>query len=244
MLEKTGLTTAMPPEDVHAMARGPASAGGSLYYADMVARRLRRRRVRAGERARRCLDFGCSSGRAIRPLVAAYPEADWHGCDPIAAAIEWAQANIQGVEFVHSPEHPPLPYDDESLDAVYAISIWSHFNAPAAQRWLDEMRRLIRPGGLLLMTTHGLQTIPHDRGTRRRSEEQLQRAASALERDGFWFEAEFGAAGDHGVMDPDWGTAFLTPEWLLKTVTPHWKVVSFAPGRVEDNQDLYVLERS
>jgi SAM-dependent methyltransferase len=242
VLERTGLTPAMPPEDVHSMARGAAAAGGSLYYADMVVDGFAAGGFEPAA-GTAILDFGCSSGRAVRPLAAAFPEADWHGCDPIAAAIDWAQANIAGVEFLHSPEQPPLPYADESLDAAYAISIWSHFNAPAAERWLHEMRRLIRPGGLLLLTTHGFQTIPHDRGTRRRSEEQLQRVGTALEHDGFWFEAEFGAAGDHGVMDPDWGTAFLTPEWLLKAVTPQWSVVSFAPGRVEDNQDLYVLER-
>jgi SAM-dependent methyltransferase len=242
VLERTGLTPAMPPDDVHAMARGAAAAGGSLYYADMVVDALGAAGFEPAA-GTTILDFGCSSGRAVRPLAAAFPEAEWRGCDPIGAAISWAQENVAGVEFLHSPEQPPLPYDDGSLDAAYAISIWSHFNAPAAGRWFDEMQRLLRPGGLLLLTTHGPQTIPHDRGARRRTDEQLDRVAAGLERDGFWFDNEFGEKGDHGVMDSDWGTAFLTAEWLLKAVTPAWKVVASAPGRVEDNQDLYVLER-
>ncbi len=242
VLERSGLTAATPPEAVHSMGRGAAAAGGSLYYADLVADGFA-----AGGYAfapgTAVLDFGCSSGRVVRALAAGYPDVEWRGCDPIGDAVTWAQENLPGIEFANSPEHPPLPYADGSLDAVYAISIWSHFNAPAATAWLEEMRRLIKPGGLLLLTTHGPQTITHDRGTRRRSEEQLSEIAAALDKDAFWYAAEFGPAGDYGVTDPDWGTAFMTAEWLLDAVTPQWKVVATAPGRVEDNQDLYVLER-
>ena len=42
VLEKTGLRSDEPPEDVHSMARGPLAAGGALYYADMLAEDLRR----------------------------------------------------------------------------------------------------------------------------------------------------------------------------------------------------------
>jgi SAM-dependent methyltransferase len=176
-------------------------------------------------------------------LRAAFPQAEWKGCDPVAAAVAWAQENLEGIEFLVSPERPPLPYAAESIDAAYAISIWSHFNAPAARVWFDEMRRILKPGGLLLATTHGPQTVRHHRATRQRHGPQLDEISSALDRDGFWFRNEFGPGGDHGLADPDWGTAFMTAEWLLDTVTPEWKVVATAPGRVEDNQDLYVLEK-
>jgi hypothetical protein len=35
----------------------------------------------------------------------------------------------------------------------------------------------------------------------------------------------------------------VTAEWLLAHLCPEWHVVEFAPGRVEDNQDLVVLAR-
>ena len=44
---------------------------------------------------------------------------------------------------------------------MFAISIWSHFAEDAALDWLTEMHRIIRPGGRLLITTHGEQTITH-----------------------------------------------------------------------------------
>jgi hypothetical protein len=77
-----------------------------------------------------------------------------------------------------------------------------------------------------------------------RTTEQLEEVREALFERGIWYAAEFGEAGDHGVANPDWGTAFLSAEWLLTKLTPEWRVAFFRPGRVEGNQDLYVLERA
>ena len=107
------------------------------------------------------LDFGCSSGRAVRVLHAAFPEIEWHACDPIEASIQWATAHLPGVRFAVSPTKPPLAYPDEFFDRVFAISIWSHFSARAALQWLQEMRRVIRPSGHLVLTTHGLESIAY-----------------------------------------------------------------------------------
>ncbi len=241
-LNRTGLTAAMPSGGVHSMARGAAAAGGSYYYADLVLDALRESGLEpaAGQAG---LDFGCSSGRVVRVLAAALPELDWHGCDPIPDAIEWARANLPGIAFEQSPEYPPLPYADTAFDFVFAISIWSHFAEGAALTWLREMRRIIRPGGRLVITTHGTQTIVHTQREGVRSPEQLSEVRDSLVEDGFWYAAEFGEQGDHGVANPDWGTAFVSPEWLLAKLTPDWHVDLFRPGRVEGNQDLYVLER-
>jgi SAM-dependent methyltransferase len=242
-LERTGLSAAMPTSEVHSMARGAAAAGGSFYYADLVIDALRETGFEpaAGQAG---LDFGCSSGRVVRVLAAALPELDWRGCDPIPDAIEWARANLPGIAFELSPEYPPLPYAGEAFDFVFAISIWSHFAEGAALDWLREMRRIVKPGGRLVLTTHGTQTIAHTEREGVRSTEQLSEVRTSLLERGFWYAAEFGEQGDHGVANPDWGTAFLSPEWLLAKLTPDWRIGLFRPGRVEGNQDLYVLERS
>ena len=241
VLDRTGLSAAMPAPGVHTMAQGPAAAGGSTYYADVVATALAETGLELHE-GLSGLDFGCSSGRVVRVLAAAFPDVDWHGCDPIPDAIEWASANLPGIRFELSPEYPPLPYGDDSFDFAFAISIWSHFSEPAALDWLRELRRVVRPGGRLLLTAHGLHTTWHDSSAGVRPPDQLERIRAALYDHGFFFEAEFGEQGDHGVANPDWGTAFLTPEWLLTRTTPDWRVLLYRPGRIEDNQDLYVLE--
>ncbi len=242
VLERTGLRAAMPPDGVHAMARDALAAGGGYWYADLVAEAL------AGAGAdlwavRDGLDFGASSGRVVRVLAAAHPEARWTGCDPNASAISWARANLPGIDFFVSPEDPPLACPDRAFDLVFAISVWSHYDRRAAVRWLAEMARLLRPGGHLLITTHGPQSVAYHAERATRSPSQLLEIVRALHREGFWFAPEFGAAGDWGVVHPEWGTAFLTSEWLLSQIGSRWHVAHFMPGCVEGNQDVYVLRR-
>jgi SAM-dependent methyltransferase len=242
LLEKTGLSAAQPPEDVHAMARGPLSAAGGLYEADMVVDAL----ASAGAdmaQVRNVLDFGCSSARVVRVLAAAYPELRWSGCDPNGPAIAWASEHLPDINFFVNGNRPPLALDDASLDVAYAISIWSHFEPTLGVRWFEEMHRVIRPGGHLICTTHGLNSVSHYLAVGLRSHQQLNEIAEALYRRGWWYAPEFGEKGDWGVVNPDWGTAFLSPEWMLAQLCPRWRVLEFAPGRNQDNQDVYVLQR-
>jgi SAM-dependent methyltransferase len=242
VLEKTGLRPEQPPETVHAMARGPLAAAGGLYEADLIADALASvgadlAAIGSG------LDFGCSSGRVVRTLAAAFPATDWRGCDPNGDAIAWAQATLPGIAFFQSGDVPPLPLADGSLDLVCAISIWSHFAPALGLRWFDEMHRLLRPGGHLVFTTHGWTSIACNATGGARTPEQSEEIVRALYVRGWWFAAEFGDAGDWGVTNRLWGMAFLTPEWLLTQLLPHWRVLEFAPGRNLGNQDVYVLER-
>ena len=240
--ERTGLLRGEPPEDVHAMARGPLAAAGGLYEADMVVDALASAAVEMGS-VRAALDFGCSSGRVLRPLSAAYPQVDWWGCDPNGPAVAWARENLGAVSFFVSGDVPPLKLADASLDLVYGISIWSHFEPQRGMQWFEEMRRVLRPGGHLVMTTHGLNSIAYYLEEGLRSLAQSTEIEHDLYRRGWWYAAEFGAKGDWGVSDPAWGTTFLSPEWVLSKLCPRWRVLEFAPGRNQDNQDVYVLQR-
>jgi glycosyltransferase involved in cell wall biosynthesis/SAM-dependent methyltransferase len=243
VLGPTGLTAAMPRQEIHQLGAGPVAAGGSVYHADLVVDGLAGAgmEITAGMRI---LDFGSSSGRVVRVLAGAYPDVEWHGCDPNAGAIAWAEGNIAGVEFANSRVRPPLSYPDGSFDAVYAISIWSHFAEDAALAWLDEMHRIIRPGGHLVLTTHGFHTVAFYSRQDVYPDQRLQEIMDALYGAGYWFEPVFGQEGDAGVVDSDWGMSFLTPEWLLTRALPRWRVVEFAAGRNEGNQDVFVLERA
>jgi SAM-dependent methyltransferase len=241
--EKTGLAAVQTPENVHVMARGPVAAAGGLYDADMVADALASAGVDLGE-IRDALDFGCSSGRVVRVLKAAYPHIQWHGCDPNQPAIAWAGEHLPDIDFFPSGELPPLPLADASLDLAYAISIWSHFEPSLGLRWFQEMHRVLRRGGHLMITTHGMASVEFDARHEIRTPLQSDEIIGTLYRQGGWYAPEFGEDGDWGVVSPDWGTAFLSPEWLLAQLCPRWRVLEYAPGRNQKNQDVYVLQRA
>jgi SAM-dependent methyltransferase len=241
-LRKTGLTADTPPESIHAMTRGPASAGGDPWLADDIAGALERAGRPLGDDAA-VLDFGCSSGRAVRVLAAWRPELRWLGCDPNAEAIAWASEHVPGVEFFASPQAPPLGLAEGALDAAYAISVWSHFGEHAALRWLAEMHRVIRPGGTLLLTTHGLDAAALFLRREWLSRDDAARYVSGLLARGHAFADVFGAGGDWGVVDAEWGQAYLTLDWLMEHAGPQWSLRLYEPGGHQACQDVIVLAR-
>ncbi len=241
-LARTGLLAVEPPDDVHAMCRGPDCVAGSIQTADLVLEALERAGSTLAPGAR-ALDFGCSSGRVVRVLAAVRPDMAWLGCDPNEAAIEWAAANLQLAEFFTNEQEPPLRLENGTLDFVYGISVWSHFDAVAALQWLAEIHRVLRPGGVLVMTAAGLANVAVLTREWEVPAEYARAAWAALNATGFWWADAFGEDGDWGVSHPRWGSAYFTPEWLLARILPDWSLRLYEPGRLLGVQDLYVLER-
>jgi SAM-dependent methyltransferase len=228
----------LPPEGVHAMTRGVEHLAGGMRHADLALTAAGP--LPAGGRG---LDFGCSSGRVVRALAAIQPDLEWHACDPNEGAIAWARENLKRIDFFVSPQEPPLPRPDAYFDVVVAISIWSHYGPTAATAWLDEMHRVVRPGGILVLTAHGAHSLALFARERARDEDLLARAAAALHAEGHFFHDEFGPHGDEGVVHPEWGLAFFTLEWLAAQATPAWSIARFAPGAADGNQDVVVLRK-
>lgn len=98
------------------------------------------------------LDFGCGVGRVARH-VAARPSIDLHGSDIDEEAIAWCQANLPG-DFVVGDEAPPTGYADDTFDLIYAISVFTHMPEQLQFDWLTELARILRPGGILVASTH------------------------------------------------------------------------------------------
>jgi SAM-dependent methyltransferase len=243
-LARSGLVRDDPPAGVHAMARGPLAAGGGFHAADLVAAAVAEAGLDPAALGR-ALDFGASSGRVVRALAPAYPDVEWHACDPNAGAIAWAREHIPGVVFHASPQRPPLPFAAAgSFGLVYAISIWSHFSERAALRWLEEMHRIVRPDGLLVLTVQSSQTAYNLAAHGRWRLADVRDALADLYARGHHYRSWFGPGGDHGVASRDWGFALLSAEWLARHATPRWELALWRPGALEGDQDLAVLRRS
>lgn len=102
----------------------------------------------------RLLDWGCSSGRMIRHWndIAAIDGSEVWGCDICASAINWASENLAPpFRFFQCTTRPTLPLPDGSLDLVYGNSVFTHIRE-LVDTWLMELRRVLRPGGLLFTT--------------------------------------------------------------------------------------------
>jgi SAM-dependent methyltransferase len=102
---------------------------------------------------RSILDFGCGSGRVIRywsKLSAAV-----HGTDYNPELVRWCQRHLPFATFQVNQTMPPLGYPNDTFDLVYALSVFTHLDEVGQLSWIRELRRIARPGGYVLITTHG-----------------------------------------------------------------------------------------
>lgn len=104
---------------------------------------------------KRVLDFGCGIGRTLRHFATDAEVAEMHGCDIDEPSIDWLRENLSPpFHFARTREEPPLPYGDDSFDLVWAISVFTHLT-DSWSRWLLEVRRVLRPGGLFVASFSG-----------------------------------------------------------------------------------------
>jgi SAM-dependent methyltransferase len=125
---------------------------------------------------RSILEFGCGSARVLRHFR--YIEAlQLAGTDANPKPIEWAKKNLPGIEFSCNGLQPPLSYSDEWFDLIYALSVFTHIPLAWQRAWLDELRRVLRPGGYLFCTVLGEYCIncmlSHEDRTKLETEGQL-----------------------------------------------------------------------
>lgn len=112
----------------------------------------------------RILDWGCGCGRVARHL-ARVGVAALHGCDIDPEAIAWCAANLPGTYQACGVE-PRLPYADGSIDVVIAASVFTHLDRDRQARWLEDICRVLAPGGLLLASVAGRDVILAGRSNR------------------------------------------------------------------------------
>ncbi|MCP4897927.1 MAG: class I SAM-dependent methyltransferase [bacterium] len=105
------------------------------------------------------LDFGCGCGRVIRHLPG-LTNAGVFGVDVNARAIRWCREHLAFGTFAIGDLRPKLSFADGSFDLVYAFSVFTHLPEPLQQPWAHELRRVLRPGGLLLTSLHGQSYLP------------------------------------------------------------------------------------
>jgi SAM-dependent methyltransferase len=135
-----------------------------------------RRFVRSLGRAERALDLGCGDGR----LTAELDVAELTAADVSRVALDRARSRLpDATRLVELEPDAPLPLEDGAFDLVLCAETIEHVRD--VQLLLSEVRRVLRPGGTLALTTPAHRMIgrrphplsPHLRFFTRRSLREL-----------------------------------------------------------------------
>ncbi len=101
------------------------------------------------------LDLGCGDGRNLVALARAGLQASGVDASPTACARARQNASLLGLDVtVWEADAENLPLPSASVDAVICFDVFTHFLDPGAV--LFELRRVIRPGGLLIFNAYSV----------------------------------------------------------------------------------------
>jgi ubiquinone/menaquinone biosynthesis C-methylase UbiE len=100
-----------------------------------------------------CLDAGCGGGRNTIAM-AQLGAAEAHGIDIGAAGIADARMRAQGLPRItfEQASVEAIPYPDDMFDVVWCAGVLMHVGSE--ERALDELARVLKPGGLLYMLVY------------------------------------------------------------------------------------------
>ncbi|MBI3649481.1 MAG: class I SAM-dependent methyltransferase [Acidobacteria bacterium] len=163
------MTIAFPTKDEAYKTIPPASllrqvvvseetANNFLYGGYVVAEGIKNALALIGrplESFARVLDFGCSCSRVLRWYERFAATTSFFGCDINEEAVIYSSNQIRFAKFAVNNYLPPLTGFDGGFDLIYGISVVTHLNEEMQLAWLEELHRLLTPGGILLLSVHG-----------------------------------------------------------------------------------------
>ncbi len=173
----------------------------------------------------RWLDFGCGSGRISRYVEKLPLVRELCGVDVDGDAISWAARHLSGT-YRTIGSTPPMDFQAAYFDVVYTVSVFTHLDEHDQLAWLQELHRVLRPGGLLLSSTSS-PSLSYGRPDLTPAERQT------LATRGFLF-----APGDGSDFNHD--TAFHSNEYLLAVWGRLLGQLRFQANGLAGYQDLAV----
>jgi SAM-dependent methyltransferase len=171
------------------------------------------------------LDFGCGCGRVLRQ-IRQRTSAKLFGCDYNAKLVGWCRQNLSFATFTQNRLQGNLEYPDRSFDFIYAWSVFTHLTEHQSIFWIDELRRVLRPGGYLYFTTHGraFETLVPD----------------ALKEQ---FHAGKLVVKGEDMSGKNYCAAFHPQRYVQEEMTRGLKIIDFIEGKPERlEQDVYLMQ--
>jgi ubiquinone/menaquinone biosynthesis C-methylase UbiE len=101
----------------------------------------------------RILDLGCTIGHNTLPWKEAYPDAEVIGADVVAGCLRYgsARAVSRGVDVeFRQMNAESIAFPDASVDVVFTSMFLHELSLKSIGRVFAEIRRVLRPGGLML----------------------------------------------------------------------------------------------
>lgn len=126
------------------------------------------------------LDYGCGWGRILRFFLKEVPERNLFGTDCDEEIIKICKATNLKCNLVINDIYPPVAFENETFDIIYSYSVFSHLSEDAHLKWIGEFSRILKPGGILIVTTRDRDFILACEGFRKMPDTEIPFYAKGL----------------------------------------------------------------
>ncbi len=186
------------------------------------------------------LEWGCGCGRILRHLPRLQAPGRVCGNDIDPEATAWVDQNMPWIETSLTAGLPPLPYPDDSFDLIYNHSVMTHLDATYQDAWLSELRRVIRPGGIITLTVAARNAFQMYLDGMPADSPHWTTQASKLHTEGLVYIDQ-----DQWTDDfPDfYHTAFHDVPYVFNHWAKFFDVRSYIPRGALGYQDMVVLQK-
>ena len=179
---------------------------------------------------KKVLDWGCGPARVVRHMPTLLGDSNKvFGTDYNPKTIQWCAQFIKSVEFSKNELDPPTPYDADTFDLIYGISIFTHLSEEKNITWFEELIRVSNIGAVFFLTTQGDAYL--EKMTEK--EKEVYNKGEIVER-GKVVEG-------HRVF-----STFHPPSYMRTLFEKHTKVLKHIPGVKKEwgiEQDVWVLKK-
>lgn len=181
------------------------------------------------ERGGTCLEIGCGAGRITAALAEAFDRVI--AVDVSQDMIDRAREVVPGSAEFHQVDGAELPVASGTVDGVFSVHVMQHLeDREALVAYLREIRRVLRPGGSMMVHIELVGEPPPGRVQALREELRLRRSRRALRRGQehsemrmrrYWFYDVYQMLAEVGLEDLELRLVtpqeFGHPMWLARS---------------------------
>lgn len=103
------------------------------------------------------LDWGVGCGRIGRHIPDVLQDG-FVGVDVDPINIAWCRENLPFGQYKVVATRGALPLSSDSVDLIYSHSVLTHLDEVHQDHWLSELARVLKPGGIMILTVHGMHS--------------------------------------------------------------------------------------
>jgi 2-polyprenyl-3-methyl-5-hydroxy-6-metoxy-1,4-benzoquinol methylase len=181
------------------------------------------------------LDFASGSGRVTRWLRALYPDSEIDVSDIRLDSLQFLEAQFK-TKYWLSDSDSSKTMSPRKYDMIWCGSLLTHLSEDDCRITLKKMASWLNPGGLAVVTTHGLRMIDNMR-SKRNSYMDEGRDDSFLEQ---YFTKGYAYVPYHGQS---YGVSACSRSWLMQALSSlDVRIVTFSEYAWDQHQDVVAFQ--